>query len=538
MTQTLVEPQDPWQRLQTDDQYAAAALQEVARRDFLWCCRSLLGYAELNLEHEALCRFLQDDPSPLKLILMPRYSFKSSVTTIGYALWRLLRDPNERILIYSDSTEKAEGFLLGIKNHLLGLNTKSRFRAVCGAWEVDPKRGVWNQSAITIATRTQAAVEPSVDTAGLETSKVGKHYDVILFDDLVTDKNVTTKELMDKAAECYRKSASLLKPGGLTILLGTRWHEGDLYGRLLAEHEGRGDLAVFLRDAEVGPGERPYPFADIGLTQAFLARQKAEQGSRIYSCLYRLAPQDDETRTFKAADFRFYNPAKTAEFERWVSTLFITCVLDAIPPPTSDHGDDAAITVVGADLNRCLYLLDAVAGRYLPEQQIEHVLALHAWWRFRAFGLETNAFQKMLQPMLEQRLRESRKDPRWQPFTITGFTGVTQGNKEQRIQGLQPWHEQGLLKFPGERLELLSGVWSQLAFQMLQFPHSQKDDLLDSLAYHLQLTRPGTERPVVTTLPYSSAAWYEREVWLKQRLHDRQRAPRWTRPPLPELAFS
>ena len=216
------------QKVQTDPLYGRVWLQERSKLDFFWFCQEVLGYADLNREHQALCTFLQHDPSLVKLILMPRYSFKSSVATIGYVLWRLLSNPNERWLIYSDSTEKAEGFLVGIKNHLLGLSTSSKFRAVCGVWEVDPKRGVWNQYAIVIAPRTQAAVEPSVDTAGLETSKVGKHYDGIIWDDLQTDKNVTTKDLMDKVSDCYRKAQSLLKPGGLNLLLGTRWQERDL----------------------------------------------------------------------------------------------------------------------------------------------------------------------------------------------------------------------------------------------------------------------------------------------------------------------
>ena len=522
-----------WEKIQTDPLYGRVYLQELAKHDLTYFCREVLGYAELNREHHALCDFLQHDPSLVKLILMPRYSFKSSVSTIGYVLWRLLKTPNERWLIYSDSTEKAEGFLVGIKNHILGLSTSSKFRAVCGAWEVDPKRGVWNQSAIVIATRTQAQVEPSVDTAGLETSKVGKHYDGIVWDDLVTDKNITTKDLMDKVGDCYRKAQSLLKPGGQNLLLGTRWHEGDLYGRLIAERSA----TVFLRDAEVGVDGTPYPFADIGLTRPFLAKQKAEQGTRIYSCLYRLSPQDDETRTFKAIDFRFYNPSKTEAFRRWVSQLYITCVLDPIPPPTSDHGDDAAITVVGTDAEQCLYLLDAVAGRLTPEQQIEEVMALQATWRFRKLGIETNAFQRMLKSMLEQRLKAERVQPGFAPFSIIEFVGVTQGNKEQRIQGLQPWHEQGLLRLPGEKLELLQGVYSQLAFQMLQFPRSPKDDLLDSLAYHLQLKQAGTIHVAPTEIPEGSAAWFERQQQAEE-LRVLARRPRWRRPHVPELAFS
>ena len=526
------------QKVLTDPVYGAAFLRERARQDFTFFCRKILGFRDMNAEHEALCEFLQYDPAPIKLMLMPRYTFKSSIITIGHSLWSLLVNPNERLLLYADATEKAEGFLAGVKHHIHGLVQGSLFRAVCGAWEVDPKRGVWNQSAITIAPRTSAAVEPSIETAGVETSKVGKHYSRLKFDDIVSDKNVTTAELMDKVASVYKNAGSLLQPSGKTDLAGTRWHFGDLYGRLMAEHRGDPRLALFLRKAEEGS---KYFFADIGkdsLTPEFLATKRKTQGSYLYSCLYQNEPVDAETATFKVVDFRFYQPQRQSEsYRQWLSQLYITCVLDAIPPPTSDHGDDAAITVVGTDAEHCMFLLDAVAGRLTPEQQIEEVLSLHAAWHFRKFGIETNAFQRMLKVALDNRLMGLRTNPHWQPFSIVEFSGITQGNKEQRIQGLQPWHERGLLRFPGESIETLTGVWRTLAYQMIEFPHSRHDDLLDSLAYHLQLKQAGSVTPQVVDAPYTSAAWFEREQQ-QEAMQTMRRRPRWQRTPLPELSFS
>lgn len=508
------------------------------KRDFAHFCRHTLGYAKMLPDHERLCQWMQANQGTPKLILMPRGSFKSSLATIGYALWKLLNNPNLKILIYSDTTEKAERFLLSIKNHILGLEGQSGFRYLTHqqTWEVNPQEKTWNQSAIVISARTQGHFVPSIDVAGIETSKAGMHYDLIIFDDIVTDRNITTIDQMDKVDNCYRDALSLLMPGGELVMLGTRWHFGELYGRILAKDAAH--WQVWQRDAEVSPRGEPFPYAAIGLTQDFLMRQKAAQGTKKYSCLYRMSPQDDETATFKHEHFRFYQPAHNEYFDRWLATLYITGVLDAIPPPTSDHGDDAAITVVGTDAAHTMFLLDAVAQRMSPEQQIDWALALHAKWRFRKFGLETNAFQKMLKSTLELKLRELRSKPQYHPFEIVEFNGVTQGNKERRIEGLQPWHEQGLIRFPGTSVETLTGVWSKLAYQMIEFPHSQHDDALDSLAYHLNLKQAGYERPQEVEYPRTSAAWYEREIWRPQQLKELQRAPRWRRPATPQLAFS
>ena len=148
------------EKVRTDPIYGAAFLRERSRRDLSYFCREILGYKDMIAEsqallpgysHESLCQLLQHDTQPFKLILMPRYTFKSHVGTIGYALWQLANDPNLRILICSDTNEKAEGFLGGIKNHIHGQIAGSLFRAIFGAWEVDPKRGVWNQQAIVVA---------------------------------------------------------------------------------------------------------------------------------------------------------------------------------------------------------------------------------------------------------------------------------------------------------------------------------------------------------------------------------------------------
>jgi len=251
--------------------------------DYHFFAQMVLGHVDMNDEHLDLCRFLEKD-SKSKLILMPRYTFKSCIITQGFTLWKLLHNPDNRILIYSDSATKAQNFLLGIKNHIEGKTGRSRFREFFSGWETTSLKGKWNDSQINISLRRSGSVEPSVDTAGIETSKVGMHYDIIIFDDIVSDLNVTTKAQMDKVHDCYKKSLSLLRPGGILILTGTRWHFADCYGRIIEENKERGNFDIFIKKSDDSLG---LYFDDIGpdsLTHEFLVRQKSEQGSYIYSC--------------------------------------------------------------------------------------------------------------------------------------------------------------------------------------------------------------------------------------------------------------
>ena len=496
----------------------------LAYKDDLYkFCVEVLGYKDMNPEHLALCQFLQGEGNS-KLVLMPRYTFKSSICTIGYSLWSLLKNQNLRILIYSDAATKAQGFLRSIKDHIEGQVSKSEFRERLGEWETDPKGGKWNESQILINPKGTSFPEPTVDTGGIETSKIGFHYDIIIFDDIVSDLNVTTKEQMDKVADCYKRSLSLLVPGGKIIITGTRWHFGDLYGRLLAENTLRENFQIFVTKAEKD-GE--YPYASIGLNKDFLTRQRKEQGSYIFSCLYLNSPVDDESAVFRTADFSFYGDVKKTD-------LYITATCD----PAGKGEDMTAITVVGTDHKLDMYILDIVNAKLQPSEIINEILRLHNKYTFRMFGIEENFFRGMLRMELDRQISDIRKEKDFKLFGIVEFTaGSGKGeSKEVRIRGLQPYHERGALKFPGERVELLRGAFSELAFQMIQFPKAPHDDIVDALAYHLPLIKRGGVAKKAE-LPENTPAWLERR-WFEKQLEKNNNLPRRWRKKLPSLAFS
>lgn len=498
------------------------------RDDLSVFCRDFLGYKDLNSQHEDLGDFLLKGRK-FKLVLMPRYSFKSCICTVGYSLRKLIFNPNLRILIYSDATTKAEGFLTSIKNHIEGKVMGSDFRKIFGAWETDPNRGgKWSNREVIISKRTSGHAEASVETAGIGTSLIGKHYDIIIFDDIVSPENVTTKEQMDKVAECYSKALSLLVPGGEVLIIGTRWHFGDLYGRIIAENDEKQTFEIFHRDAETKEDGKLI-FEDIGLSREFLDFQKKEQGSYLFSCLYNNSPVDPETATFRPSDFSFYDRIDPVD-------LYITGTCD----PAGTGRDFTAITVVGTDNEMNLYILDIVNKHLQPKDICGEIIRLNYKWKFRIFGLETNFYRGTLKYELDRRIQsEYQENPEnFSNFGLHEFKPSARSgeNKENRIRALQPYHERGVLKFPGKRLELLKGNYSELSYQMIQFPYSTHDDILDSLAYHLPLIRKGGTVKQAEPPRYTIA-------WIERRLRDREierqeELPRHLRKPVRGLVFS
>ena len=497
-----------------------------AKEDFVFFCTEILGYKhdretdfkDLAPVHYELCGFIADETNLNKLILNPRYSFKSQICTVGKSLYDLVRNPNTRILIYSDNATKAQGFLQDIKNHIEGNAPNSKFRDYFPGWETDPHNGKWNESQIVVSKRENAFKEPNIDTGGIETSKVGMHYDTIIFDDIVSDINVTTKAQMDKVYDCYKKSLSLLKPGGNIRIIGTRWHYGDAYGRIISENKDTNDFSAFIKSADELGADGKLLYESIGLDRNFLDYQKAKQGSYIYSCLYHNNPVSDETALFKIENFKYYE-----YYPKFEENMFITCTCD----PAGEGEDFTAITVLGTDKSKNLYVLDAINAHLKPNKITDNIIRLNYKWRFDRFAIEKNFFKGMLEEDLRRAITEESKNKVFKPFSVTEITASAKNRTFARILALQPYQERGQIYLPGKDFNTLQRTYSELGYQMIQFTingsMSPHDDLLCSLALHLDIVTEGGEVRKAEPPPTSAAAM-ELEHMKEMRRH-RSRVP-------------
>lgn len=496
-----------------------------AYKSFLFFCEEVLGlkedeeigYKDLNEEHHKLCNLLGSSDWKNVIILTPRYTLKSSIVTVAFALWNLIRDPNYRILIYSDTSTKAEGFLQGIKNHIEGKAPGSKFRFYYPGWE---SREKWNNSEIVISKREHSYIEPSVDTGGIESTKVGRHYPLIIFDDIVTDINVTTKAQMDKVYDCYVKSLALLNPGGRVILVGTRWSYADCYGRLIEYNKERNNFIEFIRDADTIKPNGELIYADIGLDEKFLNKQKENLSSYYYSCIYKNCPVDSENAIFHSDDFEFYEPHDEFHKNMWITG---TC------DPAGEGADFTAITVCATDNKMNLYVLDAINERLKPDKIIDTIIRLNYKWGFDKFSIERNFFKGTLEKDFKLEQQKHLSNKHYKPFHIAEdiVSSKTQLNFH-RVMSLQPIQQSHRLFLPGRNIHTLNKTFDELVYQMLQFTgngsKSPHNDLLVSLAFHVDLMHRGgepEEKPLETNTP----------AWHLQQDINRLNALQWRLPP-------
>ena len=103
------------------------------------------------------------------LILAPRGHGKTTTLTVGLSLWHILRDPDIRICIVSNTQNQAESFLREIKQRL---ELNPLIRKIFG-----PQRGTkWTESEIIVARSKRIGKEATVTALGVMAAVISRHF--------------------------------------------------------------------------------------------------------------------------------------------------------------------------------------------------------------------------------------------------------------------------------------------------------------------------------------------------------------------------
>lgn len=430
------------------------------------------GKEELVPFHKELCQFVTDDMHRKKLILVPRGHLKSTLITIGYSVFRILNDPNIRILILNATWQMAVDFLTEIKRHLQG---NERFIELFGEIAADPEE--WSQDRITLKRTNKNIKGPTVWATGIESNLVGSHPDLIIFDDVVNRDNTNTQESNEKIILRYKDALDLLEPGGQLIVIGTRWHEGDLYNWLMDKDTGViQSYDVFIKKAYEGDlttGEGFVPLWPAKFTQAELQTRLREKGWYEFSAQYMNNPVPDESALFQRRFFQYYD----LEDMRGKDMTKVLTIDPAISQ--KKEADYTAFIVSGVDIFGNIFILDIYRGRFQPKEIIDTIFTLNTRWKPNIIGVETIAYQKALAYFLREAAQE-----RHEYLPIVELKSHEK-SKEERIKGLQPSYQAMKVFHPkGHRLT------PYFEAELTSFPRGQHDDMVDAFSFSTELLFP------------------------------------------------
>ncbi len=435
----------------------------MCQEDLFYLTEDLLGYSQIQEKpHLEFCEFLQG-PESKKLVLLPRGTFKTTIGTIGRSIQKIIQNPNIRILIFSETFGQSKKFLSEIKQQLEG---NEKLIGLFGNFKSDPG---WREDEITVRQRTRISKEPTIMTGGVDVVRVGFHFDLIIIDDPHSQKNINTRDQIDKVFNAYRLLLPMLEPGGEVDVIATRWHDLDLASTLLKNTS----FQKMVRAAETvrSDGTIEYYFPER-LSKEFLAEKKIDLGAYIYSCQYQNNPVDDQDAMFKKSWFKYYHED---ELRRKYLNTYIT-----IDPAigTKEENDFTGVIINSVDQEKNWYIRRALKLKIKPPELITKLFEWNHTWRPIKIGIEKEKYTLVIFPFLEEEMKK-RDDQ----LPIEQLTH-SDASKELRISGLAPRYERGMIYHNADDPEV-----AFLEDELMRFPKAVNDDLSDAEAEQLEIAK-------------------------------------------------
>ncbi len=458
--------------------------------------------------HGPLCWYAHTTPYRENLYLIARGHLKTTILTVAGIILRILRNPQIRILIVSNKAENANAMLANVK---VGLTHKWLVAAFPDVLYVDPEREArkWTESVIMVK-RPRHTREGTVESIGATGELTSRHYEHIVYDDLVGSENSQTREELLKSIEFIKKVQPLLDPGGTQDFVGTTWHYADAYAWLLEQktHHGR-EIGVYREEcwedvpethpqAEFAPGfgwKRAKFATRFTVAAAVPGKEsllgiRAKMGSAWFAGQYLLNPSSPDTA--------YFDPDKLVRERRAdmppLDTMWVCITVDPALS-TKAWADYSALAGVAFGPDGQPHIWDLRRGKWKEDELIARVYDCYDALTAKgaqvvAVGFEAIAFAKIF-----RRLFEIEGERRGYYLPIVQLERDTKITKNVRIRALQPVWEAGELHIATE-CEALEDFQEE-ARHFRTDRENTHDDMLDAVVDALQLrARPLAAGPL------------------------------------------
>jgi hypothetical protein len=394
-------------------------------------------------------------PSKRKLINMPRGTYKSTILCC-YALREIVKDPNITVLYASETYANSKEYLGWVRSQMeSNVSLIKQFGPFV-------RKSEWRQEKFTVAARTNLVhKESSMAAAGIDVTKTGTHYDLVIVDDPVSNTNTLTSEQMLKTLNWYKLLLSILNPNGTLILCGTRYDDEDLYGTLLRGNKQlvefwdslppdkkRPDLMPYdiMVETSVPPNQIQHIYTGQNLEQVtpnfkhldawHLRKKYMDQGSYIFSCQYQNEPISGENQLFHRRQFRLI---RADEIPKVLNTYMLT------DTSTTPNGCQSSIFVIGKDSINNVFVLDGWSAQCKPDEYVDQFFRYWTKWNPRVCGIEKVPINDNYATMIEKEMV-----PRQVRVRFEWILGRTRESKDDRIISQQTRFESGTIFFSDE----------------------------------------------------------------------------------------
>ena len=402
------------------------------------------------------------------LLKAPRNHAKSTCLSILLPLYEILRNPEIRILLVSNTDKQARAFVRAVKQ-LIEQNFK--FLVPFG-------RTTWTDSQFIVRrtgfSKGQVIKEATMAAVGVEGPILSKRQDLIICDDVVDLENAATQDQRDKVYDWFRTTLlpALEPKTGRIIVIGTPFRGGDLYEKLQKDWPKNYRIydAIVNEEAKISlwPERIPYECPEN------MVHQNGERHEG-WCCLMDIKRQMGVVHfngQFRCDVSGYVGEKLRREWleEAYYTTLpreFTEIIIGVDPAIRQKESADyfAMATVGYSQPEGKVYVIDLFRDHIPYPKQIwqitEHALTYHP----NRILLEVTGYQEALQQGLENSM-----------LPIIPVKTVT--DKLTRILKISPYFEQRRIRVRPDMTDFLE--------EYVQFDQGDHDDLLDALAIAVQ----------------------------------------------------
>ena len=411
--------------------------------------------------------------------MAPRHT-KSEFSSYLLPAWMIGKNPKLKIIQATHTTELAVRFgrkakhLIDSEEYQKIYPTKLREDSkAAGRWET-------NEGGEYFA-------------AGVGGSITGRGADLLIIDDPHSEQDALNVNALDKTWEWYTSGPrQRLQPGGIIVVVMTRWNMKDLTGRLInAQKEAKADQWEVIEFPAILPNNKPvwpeyWKLEELESVKASLAIGK-------WNAQYQQNPTAEEGSIIKREWWNLWE--KDLPPLHHVIQSYDTAFLK------KETADYSAITTWGVfypteDSGPNLILLDVVKDRFEFPELRRVALEQYQYWKPESVIIEGKASGMPL-------TFELRK----QGIPVINYTPSRGNDKHARVNAVAPLFESGQIwatddKFTEEVIE-----------ECAAFPYGDHDDLVDSMTQAVMRFRQGgfIEHPddeEDTPLPQQQRVYY------------------------------
>ena len=441
--------------------------RELAKSDLFFLLVYVLHRKDANRDWIFdRCREVQAKPNGY-LDLWSREHYKSTIITFALTIQDILKDPEITVGIFSYSRPIAKAFLRQIKQEFQA-NEDLRALFPDIIWE-NPQRDApkWSEDDGLIVRRKSNPKESTIEAWGLvDAQPTSKHFELMVYDDVVTKDSVTGPDMIRKVTESWETSLNLTKDGGNVRYVGTRWHFADTYREIM----GRGAAIERRHPATV---DGTYEGEPVLLSRETLAQKRRDMGPYTFGAQMLLDPTADRTQGFRNEWIKYY--VGSTDYSGYNKYLIVDAANEK-----KKSSDYTALVVIGLGSDSNFYLLDAVRDRLSLRERGDAVFALHRRWKPSAVGYERYGMMADIEYIKERQDRENYR------FDITELGGTMP--KLDRIRRMIPIFETGRFHLPEVlRKTDYEGRVHDLVVDFVEeeykaFPVAIHDDMFDAIS--------------------------------------------------------